>query len=117
MLILADEDRTLQILTNLLGNALQYTSENGTVTLTVSREKNTARFSIRDSGIGIPPEHLAHIFDRFYRVDKSRSRAYGGSGIGLTIAKHLVEAQGGRIWVESAGENKGSEFSFTLPLA
>jgi histidine kinase len=67
--------------------------------------------------VGIPPEHLAHIFTRFYRVDKSRSRASGGgSGIGLTIARHLVEAHGGRIWAESAGEGKGSRFVFTLPL-
>ncbi|MEK6750913.1 MAG: ATP-binding protein [Chloroflexota bacterium] len=114
--ILADEDRALQILTNLLGNALQYTPENGTVTVTIEREKNMARFSIHDSGIGIPAEHLAHIFDRFYRVDKSRSRTYGGSGIGLTISKHLVEAQGGKIWAESEGANKGSVFVFTLPI-
>ena len=116
ILILADEDRALQILTNLLGNALQYTPENGTVTVTIEREKNMARFSIHDSGIGIPAEHLAHIFDRFYRVDKSRSRTYGGSGIGLTISKHLVEAQGGKIWAESEGANKGSVFVFTLPI-
>ncbi|WKZ35201.1 MAG: ATP-binding protein [Anaerolineales bacterium] len=116
ILVLADEDRALQILTNLLGNALQYTPQNGTVTVTVVHEKSVAKFSIRDTGIGIPAEHLAHIFDRFYRVDKSRSRTHGGSGIGLTIAKHLVETQGGKIWVESEGENKGSEFIFTLPL-
>lgn len=116
ILVLADEDRALQVLTNLLGNALQYTPESGTVTVSIERGKNVARFTIRDTGVGIPPEHLAHIFDRFYRVDKSRSRAHGGSGIGLTIAKHLVEAQNGKIWAESAGENKGSVFVFTLPL-
>jgi histidine kinase len=116
ILILADEDRALQILTNLLGNALQYTPENGTVTVTIEREKHMARFSIHDSGIGIPAEHLAHIFDRFYRVDKSRSRTHGGSGIGLTISKHLVEAQGGKIWAESEGANKGSVIVFTLPI-
>ncbi|NOH02871.1 MAG: HAMP domain-containing protein [Chloroflexi bacterium] len=116
ILVLADEDRTLQVLTNLLGNALQYTPEGGNVTMTVEREKHTAKFTIRDTGVGIPAEHLAHIFDRFYRVDKSRSRAHGGSGVGLTIAKHLVEAQGGKIRAESAGENKGSAFVFTLPL-
>ena len=116
MLVLADEDRALQVLTNLLGNALQYTPESGRVIVTIEREKTMAKFSIRDSGIGIPAEHLAHIFDRFYRVDKSRSRTHGGSGIGLTISKHLVETQGGRIWAESEGENKGSVFLFTLPL-
>lgn len=114
--VLADEDRALQVLTNLLGNALQYTPENETVTISIERDKNMARIAIRDTGIGIPPEYLAHIFDRFYRVDKSRSRAHGGSGIGLTIARHLVEAQGGKIWAESEGENKGSQFVFTLPL-
>jgi signal transduction histidine kinase len=117
VIVLVDEDRALQVLTNLLGNALNYTPENGTVTLSVEREKNMAHISIRDNGVGIPSEHLSQIFDRFYRVDKSRSRARGGSGIGLTIAKHLVEAQGGKIWAVSEGENKGSEFVFTLPLA
>jgi signal transduction histidine kinase len=86
------------------------------VTVTIEREKSFAKFSIRDTGIGIPAEYLTHIFDRFYRVDKSRSRAHGGSGIGLTIAKHLVEAHGGKIWAESAGEKKGSVFMFTLPV-
>jgi len=117
MRILADEDRALQVLTNLLGNALQYTPESGTVTLTIERGKEMANFSVRDSGIGIPAEHLAHIFDRFYRVDKSRSRAQGGSGIGLTISRHLVEAQGGKIQAESAGPDLGSTFTFSLPLA
>jgi histidine kinase len=117
MQVLADEDRAIQILTNLLGNALQYTPSGGQVSLDVSRVGNEAQFLIKDTGVGIPAEHLAHIFDRFYRVDKSRSRQNGGgSGIGLTIARHLVEAQGGRIWVESAGESKGSVFAFTLPL-
>jgi histidine kinase len=113
----ADEGRVIQILTNLISNALQYTPEHGTVTVSIERDKTEARISVRDTGFGIPAEHLAHIFDRFYRVDKSRSRARGGSGIGLTIAKHLVEAHGGKIWAESAGENKGSVFVFTLPLA
>ncbi len=115
--VLADEGRAIQVLTNLAGNALQYTPEKGSVKISVKQEKNEVRFSVSDSGVGIPAEHLPRIFDRFYRVDKSRSRAHGGSGIGLTIAKHLVEAHGGRIWVESEGENKGSVFSFTLPLA
>jgi histidine kinase len=115
--VLADEGRAIQILTNLIGNALQYTPENGTVAVSVSREKDHARISIRDNGVGIPPEQLARIFDRFYRVDKSRSRARGGSGIGLTIARHLVEAHGGKLWAQSGGENQGSEFIFTLPLA
>jgi histidine kinase len=117
ILVLADEDRAIQVLTNLIGNALQYTPSNGEVTVSIERDNKEARISVRDNGFGIPAEHLKHIFDRFYRVDKSRSRARGGSGIGLTIAKHLVEAHGGKIWAESAGENRGSVFIFTLPLA
>ena len=117
-LILADEDRVIQILTNLTDNALQYTPEGGSVSIFAKRGNNEIQFSVRDSGIGIPPEHLSHIFDRFYRVDKSRSRqAGGGSGIGLTIARALVEAHGGRIWVDSTGSGHGSTFNFTLPIA
>jgi histidine kinase len=116
--VLADEDRAVQVLTNLTGNALQYTPEGGTVTIAAQRMNSEVQISIRDTGIGIPPEHLPHIFDRFYRADKSRSRrAGGGSGIGLTIARALVEAHGGRIWAESAGEGEGSTITFTLPIA
>ncbi len=114
----ADEDRTLQVLTSLAGNALQYTQEGGSVWISAQRSGEEVQVSVRDTGIGIPPEHQAHIFDRFYRVDKSRSRqAGGGSGIGLTIARALVEAQGGRLWVASEGEGRGSTFLFTLPIA
>jgi histidine kinase len=116
--VLADEDRAIQVLTNLAANAIQNTEEGGKVLISAVRVNEEVQISVRDNGIGIPPEHLAHIFDRFYRVDKSRSRrAGGGSGIGLTIAKHLVEAMGGRIWAESDGESKGSAFTFTLPVA
>jgi signal transduction histidine kinase len=116
--ILADEDRTIQILTNLTGNALQYTPEGGKITISAKERNGEVQISVRDTGIGIPPEHLPHIFDRFYRVDKSRSRkSGGGSGIGLTIARALVEAQGGRISVESSGGEHGSTFLFTLPIA
>ena len=116
--VLADEDRLIQILTNLTGNALQYTPEGGSVTVSAKRVNAEVQISVRDSGLGIPPEHLSHIFDRFYRVDKSRSRqSGGGSGIGLTIARALVEAHSGQIWVESAGEGAGSTFTFTLPIS
>jgi len=116
--ILADEDRVVQVLTNLTGNALQYTPENGKVSISANRKDSEVQISVRDTGMGIPSEHVSHIFDRFYRVDKSRSRrAGGGSGIGLTIARALVEAHGGRIWVESEGEEQGSTFTFTMPMA
>jgi histidine kinase len=115
--VLADEDRAVQVLTNLVGNAIQYTPENGKITIAAKHIDGEIQISVKDSGIGIPPEHQAHIFDRFYRVDKSRSRqAGGGSGIGLTIARALVEAMNGRIWVESEGEGRGSIFTFTLPV-
>jgi len=116
--VLADEDRCIQVLTNLTGNAIQYTSEGGKVALIAKQVGDEIQISIRDNGVGISSEHLVHIFDRFYRVDKSRSRrAGGGSGIGLTIARALVEMQGGRIWAESAGEGQGSTFTFSLPTA
>lgn len=118
LFVLADADRMGQVLANLLGNALQYTPAGGEVTVRAGFEAEGVRVSVTDTGIGIPPEHLAHIFDRFYRVDKSRSRrAGGGAGIGLTIARHLVEAHGGRIWAESEGEGCGSRFIFILPPA
>jgi histidine kinase len=118
---LADEDRLYQILLNLVGNALQYTPCGGTVTIAAEAPQDDRAsplvVTIRDTGIGIDPEHLPYLFTRFYRVDKSRSRAGGGSGIGLTITRHLVEAHGGRIWVESDGDNQGSTFRFSLPVA
>jgi len=112
----ADEDRLSQILVNLMGNALQYTPSGGKVTVSANRQGDELHITITDTGVGIPPEHLQHLFTRFYRVDKSRSRAGGGSGIGLTIARHLVEAHGGKIWVHSDGAGKGSTFGFSLPL-
>jgi histidine kinase len=115
--VLADEDRIVQVLLNLTGNALQYTPSGGQVWMRSKQRDGEVEVSIRDTGIGIPAEHLPHIFTRFYRVEKSRSRAGGGSGIGLTIARHLVTAHGGRIWVESLGAGKGSTFTFTLPVA
>jgi signal transduction histidine kinase len=116
--ILADQDRITQVLTNLVGNALQYTPEGGQVTIQAAPHGDEVYISVADTGLGIPAEHLPHLFTRFYRVDKSRSRqAGGGSGIGLTIARHLVEAHGGRIWAESGGEGQGSKFTFALKIA
>lgn len=116
-LIWVDPDRIGQVLLNLMGNALQFTPTGGEVVIKANSDQNEVRVAISDNGIGIPPEELARLFTRFYRVDKSRARSIGGSGIGLTIAKHLVEAHGGRIWAESPGIGKGSTFVFTIPLA
>ena len=113
--IKADEERTLQVLTNLLGNALRYTPAGGNVTVNAQPVGQFLHFSVVDSGAGIPAEHLPRIFERFYRADPARSRSESGSGVGLTIAKGLVEAMGGRMDV-SSGEGRGSTFSFTLPL-
>jgi histidine kinase len=117
-LVLADQGRITQVLTNLVGNALQYTPEGGQVSIQAVRHGDKIHVLVNDTGTGIPAEHIPHLFTRFYRVDKSRSRqAGGGSGIGLTIARHLVEAHGGRIWAESEGEGQGSTFTFSLKVA
>jgi signal transduction histidine kinase len=115
--IQADEHRIIQVLTNLLTNALHYTPKGGKVKLSASQINGAVQITVKDNGAGIPEEHLENIFTRFYRVDKSRARHAGGSGIGLTITKHLVEAHGGEIWVKSDGEGMGSSFTFTLPIS
>ncbi|MBO9311956.1 MAG: HAMP domain-containing protein [Chloroflexus sp.] len=113
----ADPDRVAQVLINILANAYRYTPAGGQVTVQVSTDDHEVRVAVIDSGIGIAAEHLPHLFERFYRVDKSRARNSGGSGIGLAIARHLIYAQGGEIWAESDGIGKGARFIFTLPLA
>lgn len=115
-LVLADRDRIVQVLLNLVGNALQYTPPGREVTISVHQNGGDVLVEVKDSGIGISPEHISNLFTRFYRVDKSRSRAGGGSGIGLTISKHLIEAHGGRIWAQSHGFGEGSTFTFALPV-
>ncbi len=115
LLAWADPDRTAQVMRNLLNNALNYTPEGGGITIKLTSDRESVIVSVVDTGAGIPPEDLPHIFDRFYRVDRSRTRSTGGSGLGLAIVKQLVEAQGGRVWVDSV-MGKGSTFSFGLPL-
>jgi histidine kinase len=112
-----DTARMTQVLLNLLGNALQYTPSGGQVSVSAWANTNKVIITVQDTGIGIPAEHLRHIFERFYRVDKSRSRVGGGSGIGLTISKHLVEMHNGHLSAASPGLNQGSTFTITLPIA
>jgi two-component system sensor histidine kinase BaeS len=113
--VLGDPDRTGQVLGNLLDNALRHTPQGGTVTLTCRRLDGWVEFVIADNGEGIAAEHLSHLFDRFYRVDTARDRNHGGSGIGLSIAKALVEAHGGGISAASPGPGRGATFTVRLP--
>lgn len=112
-----DRDLITQVLINLLGNALQYTPSGGTVTIRLTHKQSFVTCEVTDTGIGIPPDQLVRIFERFYRVDKSRARSTGGNGIGLTIAKHLIQAHGGQIWASSEGDGHGTTISFTLPIS
>jgi two-component system, OmpR family, phosphate regulon sensor histidine kinase PhoR len=112
----ADARALDQVLGNLLDNALKYTEPGGSIEIAVEERLGRVRVSVIDSGIGIPPDDTARIFERFYRVDRARSRALGGTGLGLSIVKHLVQAMGGEISVKSA-LGKGSTFTFTLPRA
>jgi signal transduction histidine kinase len=116
--VMADSDRVVQVFTNLLTNALRYTPASGQVGIHLAYAGGDAvTVAVGDTGVGIAAEHLPRVFERFYRVDKSRSRALGGSGIGLTIARAAVEAMGGRMWAESEGAGHGATFRFTLLLA
>jgi len=115
LVVKGDEARLRQLLMNLLDNAIRYTPAPGTVSLSLRREGQMAVIAIGDTGIGIPSEDMPFIFDRFYRVGKSRSHAEGGSGLGLAICRHIAEAHGGKIEVESR-VGAGSNFSVWLPL-
>lgn len=113
--VIVDYGRIQQVLQNLIGNAIQYTPPPGRIKISARSEDSRVRIDVEDTGLGLAAEHLAHIFERFYRVDRSRARSGGGSGLGLTIARYLVEAHGGSIRATSPGIGRGSTFSFTLP--
>ena len=116
--IFCDSEAMHQILSNLVDNALKYTPENGTVTIAarvLPNRNDMVEVAVRDTGIGIPAEDLPRLFERFYRVDKARSRELGGTGLGLAIVKHLARAMGGEVGVTSR-ENEGSTFYFTVPI-
>ncbi len=114
-LVIADEDKIDQMLTNLINNAIKYSPDGGHVRVAARRVGGEVEVSVQDEGVGIPPEHLDKIFARFHRVDAGDVRRAGGTGIGLYLVKHLVEAHHGRIWVNST-VGKGSTFTFTIPL-
>lgn len=114
IMVYADKEKIQQVLTNLLVNSIKYGNENGTTEVSVENlVKNKVIVRVTDNGEGIPANHLPRLFERFYRVDPSGSRKEGGSGLGLSIVKHVIEAHGEKIYVESS-EDVGSEFSFTL---
>ncbi|HHY47310.1 MAG TPA: heavy metal sensor histidine kinase [Firmicutes bacterium] len=113
--IVGDQDQLIRLFLNLLDNAIKYTPQGGEVSVTVSSDRANATVAVKDTGPGIAPEHIPHIFERFYRVDKARSRSEGGSGLGLAIAKHIVQLHGGSIEVESE-PGRGSTFAVRLPL-
>ncbi|MCM8792501.1 MAG: cell wall metabolism sensor histidine kinase WalK [Candidatus Omnitrophica bacterium] len=114
--VLADEKRLSQVFLNLLDNAIKYTPQGGSVKISASLKEKFVQIDVADTGIGIAEKDLSRIFERFYRVDKARSRELGGTGLGLSIVKHIVLAHGGQVWVKSQ-LGAGSTFSFTLPKA
>ena len=113
--IMFDSDRMIQVLTNLIGNAVKFTPVNGVITVAAALQEDYVEVSIADTGIGIPPESLGKVFDKFYQVGERTATDISGTGIGLSIAKEIVEIHGGRIWVES-DQGRGARFIFTLPL-
>jgi CheY-like chemotaxis protein len=115
MRLWADPDRMIQTLTNLIGNAIKFSPVGSAVEVSARRDEPYALFAVRDHGRGIPPEKIATIFDRFQQVDASDSRKKGGTGLGLTISRGIIQQHGGRIWAESI-DGDGSVFQFTVPL-
>lgn len=112
--VFVDRNKMELVFNNLIDNAIKYTSESGKVSVNAKTCGNFIEISVKDAGMGIPSNEIDRIFERFYRVDKARSKELGGTGLGLSIVKHIVEAHGGRIWADSE-LNKGSTFSFTIP--
>ncbi len=115
--VFADADRTAQILTNLIDNGIRYTPRSGVISVSLRAVDGAAQVAVQDTGIGLSEKDLKYIFERFYRVDRSRSRKSGGNGIGLTIALHLAQGMGGNLDAFSRGEGRGSTFILELPLA
>lgn len=113
-IIIADEDKCEQMLTNLVNNAIKYSPKGGDITVKAVRDGDGVHMSITDQGMGIPESHMPKVFERFHRVDNRDTREVGGTGIGLYLVKHLVEAHGGKIWLESE-VGVGTTFHFTLP--
>ena len=116
-MVQADRDRLAQIMGNYLSNAIRYSPDGADIAVTAHRGDRAIAVAVRDHGPGLTPEQRDQVFERFYRIDPSRSRALGGSGIGLAIVRALADAMGGRAWAESDGLGSGSTFSVSLPSA
>jgi signal transduction histidine kinase/ActR/RegA family two-component response regulator len=116
-LVNADPSRLQQILVNLVGNGVKFSSSGGLVRVSAGKQRDQVWVSVEDRGVGIPKDELAHIWDPFYQVEAPMQRRHGGSGLGLAIVRRLVELHGGVVRAESEGENRGSRFTFTLPVA
>ena len=114
-IVMGDRDRLIQVVSNLVNNAIKYSPDGGTVTLSTRSEGGYALVSVTDTGLGIPPDEIGHVFERFRRVRSGAAQSIPGTGLGLTIVKQIVEMHGGKIWVESA-VGHGSAFHFTVPL-
>ena len=114
-IVVGDRDRLIQVVSNLVNNAIKYSPDGGTVTLSTRAEGGYALVSVTDTGLGIPPDEIGHVFERFRRVRSGAAQSIPGTGLGLTIVKQIVEMHGGKIWVESA-VGHGSAFHFTVPL-
>jgi two-component system phosphate regulon sensor histidine kinase PhoR len=116
--VVVDQERIQQVVTNLLHNAIKFTPSGGRVEITAKQEDGAdgrmVVIEVRDTGIGIPRSDLPRVFERFYKLDRARTRGRGGTGLGLAIARHIVQAHGGQLWATSK-EGKGSSFYFTLP--
>ncbi|MBQ4181319.1 MAG: ATP-binding protein, partial [Firmicutes bacterium] len=110
-----DKDRMEQVVMNIITNAIKYTNEGGHIDVDIRQDKDQVRVSVQDDGIGIPPESLPRIFERFYRVDKARSRAMGGTGLGLAITKEIVDSHGGSLEAESK-PGEGTKITIVLPV-
>jgi len=113
--LLIDPLKMTQVFENLIENALKYTPPGSRIEVSARRREHDVEAWVRDNGPGIPAEDLPHIFERFYRVEKGRSREKGGTGLGLSIVKHIVQLHGGRVWVESA-PGQGTAFFLSIPL-
>ncbi|EAG4889340.1 cell wall metabolism sensor histidine kinase WalK [Listeria monocytogenes] len=116
VIIEIDEDKVMQVLDNIISNANKYSPDGGRISFYLKKFEDEIEVSIADEGLGVPDEDLANVFDRFFRVDKARSREMGGTGLGLAIAREVIEAHGGRIWAER-NKNKGTIIKFTLPYS